>query len=320
MIKVDWHRYHAAAFKDRRCIVTGGAGFIGSHLVDALVDLGASVVVVDDLSSGRRENLNTRAEFVHASVLDRDALSQAMRGADIVFHEAAKVSVPASMLDPVGYHQVNVNGTLEVLEAARHADVKRLLFAASSSAYGDSSELPKRETMAPNSISPYAANKICGEQLLRAFSASYPIDTVNLRYFNIFGPRQRADSPYSGVIAKFISVLKQGQAPTITGDGSATRDFTFVANAVHANLLAARHPTRVGGEVFNVATGLRTSVLELALTLARVIGRDDLKPGFGPTRPGDVPHSQADLDRIRRTFGYEVIVGFEDGLRATVEG
>ncbi|HQY88094.1 MAG TPA: NAD-dependent epimerase/dehydratase family protein, partial [Tepidisphaeraceae bacterium] len=310
-MQIDWKKLHGEAFNGIGCAVTGGAGFIGSHLVDALVALGADVTVIDDLSSGFRENVNPKAKLIEASVLDESIVKSALVGKKFVFHQAAKVSVPASVNDPAGYHRVNVDGTMYLLEAARKANVKRVMFAASSSAYGDSDELPKHENMPPLSKSPYAANKVAGEHLMRAYANSFEIDAVSLRYFNIFGPRQAANSPYSGVIAKFVTMLMKGERPTITGDGSATRDFTFVANAVHANLLAARHQERLNGEVFNVATGIRTSVLELALALARLVGRADLSPTFAPVRPGDVAHSQADLSRTSRMFGFKPIVDFE---------
>jgi UDP-glucose 4-epimerase len=317
-MQTPWHQLHGDAFRHVSAVVTGGAGFIGSHLVDALVALGARVRVFDDFTSGQESNLNTGAELVRASILDRDAITKAVAGAKIVFHQAALVSVPASLNDPARYHDVNVNGTLNVLEAARAANVDRVMFAASSSAYGDADELPKRETMPPLSKSPYAANKVASEHLIRAYANSYPVDAVSLRYFNIFGPRQVASSPYSGVIAKFASQLLKGERPTITGDGSATRDFTFVHNAVHANLLAARHSTRLNGDVFNVATGLRISVTQLAETMARQLGRPELSPIYLPPRAGDVMHSQAALDKIERTLGYGVIVPFEQGLQATM--
>jgi nucleoside-diphosphate-sugar epimerase len=317
-MNTPWHQLHGDAFAGVPAVVTGGAGFIGSHLVDALVSLGATVRVVDDFTSGQQSNLNTKAELVRASILDRSAMATALAGAKIVFHQAALVSVPASLNDPAKYHDVNVNGTLNVLEGARAAKVDRVMFAASSSAYGDADELPKRETMPPLSKSPYAANKVASEHLIRAYANSYGVDAVSLRYFNIFGPRQVASSPYSGVIAKFASQLLRGEHPTITGDGTATRDFTFVHNAVHANLLAARHSTRLNGDVFNVATGVRISVTQLAEAMARQLGKPELTPTYLPARAGDVMHSQAALEKIERVLGYHVIVPFEQGLQATM--
>ncbi len=318
-MKIDWHTLHGRSFAEVPVLVTGGAGFIGSHLVDALVELGANVTVYDDFTSGQEVNLNPKATLIRASILDRDALGKAFAGKSLVFHQAALVSVPASMNDPVRYNHVNVDGTAYVLDAARVANVKRVMFAASSSAYGDTDELPKHEKMPPLSKSPYAANKVAGEHIIRAYANSYDVDAVSLRYFNIFGPRQRADSPYSGVIAKFAAMLLAGKNPPVTGDGTATRDFTFVGNAVHANLLAARHASRLNGDVFNVATARRVSITELAETMARLLGRSDLKPTFLPPRAGDVKDSLGDLTKIRATLGYQVVTDFEAGLQSTLD-
>ena len=317
----DWRKLHGNAFVDRRVLVTGGGGFIGSHLVETLSTLGANVVVFDDFSTGDRSNLDSIANVAvkQGSVLDPAAIAEAVRGCEFVFHQAALVSVPASIERPRAYHDVNVTGTVNVLDAAKDAGAKRVMFAASSSAYGDSEVLPKVETMPPASKSPYAAGKAAAEQILKAFAASYPLDTVNLRYFNIFGPRQNANSAYAGVIAAFAKTLLEGRRPTITGDGEATRDFTFVHNAVHANLLAARHPTPLAGEIFNVATAKRGTITELALAMAKLLGREDLTPLYAPPRAGDVRHSMADIALIRATLGYEPIVDFQTGLAATVE-
>jgi nucleoside-diphosphate-sugar epimerase len=317
-MNIDWKQLHGSAFDGMNCLVTGGAGFIGSHLVDALVRLGARVKVFDDLASGFAKNVPAGATFVNGSVMDQTTLAREIAGSEVVFHQAAKVSVPASLLDPALYHDVNVNGTLNVLEAARKSGVRRVMFAASSSAYGDSDKLPKVESMTILCKSPYAANKAAGEHLVRAYANSYATDAVSLRYFNIFGPRQAANSPYSGVIAKFATMLLEGKAPTITGDGTATRDFTYVANAVHANLLAARHADRINGEVFNVATGIRTTVRTLAESMARMLGKPDLMPTFLPPRAGDVLHSQGDISLIQSVLGYRVIADFEPGLTSTV--
>jgi UDP-glucose 4-epimerase len=318
-LTTNWRQLHGNAFEGTRSVITGGAGFIGSHLADALIDLGGDVVVIDDLSGGDKRNLNSRAAFVEGSILDEDKVARAVEGATFVFHEAAKVSVPASVENPVLYNRVNVDGTVMMLDAARRAGVKRFMFAASSSAYGDSPELPKIETMPPLAASPYAANKIAGEQALRAYASTYDIDTVSLRYFNIFGPRQNANSAYAGVIAAFAKKLLAGEAPLVTGDGTATRDFTFVHNAIHANLLAARHATGFRGEIINIATARATSVRELAERMAALLDRPQLKPKFAPARKGDVPHSLADLSKAKRVLNYELIVNFEAGLAATVE-
>lgn len=318
-MRIDWQSLHGRSLMDVPVLVTGGAGFIGSHLVDALIQLGAKVTVYDDFTSGQEANLNPNATILRASILDREALAEALQGKRFVFHQAALVSVPASVSDPVRYNEVNVDGTAFVLEAARQAGARRVMFAASSSAYGDSEELPKHEKMPPLSKSPYAANKVAGEHLVRAYANSFDVDAVSLRYFNIFGPRQRADSPYSGVIAKFAAMLLAGKNPPITGDGTATRDFTYVANAVHANLLAARHEARLNGEVFNVATARRVSITELAQTMARLVGRADLKPVYLEPRPGDVKDSLGDLSKAHSTLGYQVIADFEPGLQSTLD-
>jgi UDP-glucose 4-epimerase len=318
-MQTNWPQLHGTSFSGRACLVTGGAGFIGSHLVDALVQLDAKVTVLDDLSGGDRANLNPAARFIEGSILDAAALSRAAAGVEFVFHQAAKVSVPASVVDPVSYFRVNIEGTQLVLEAARKAGAERVMFAASSSAYGDSPQLPKVETMPPVSRSPYAATKVAGEHLIRAYASSYEIDAVSLRYFNIFGPRQNANSAYAGVIAAFAKRLLAGQPALVTGDGTATRDFTFVHNAVHANLLAARRERPHRGECYNIATGRSCTVKELAERMAALLGRPDLKPQFAPPRPGDVPHSRADITLAQRELAYEPIVDFEAGLAATVE-
>ena len=306
----DWAALHGETFGGRRAVVTGGAGFIGLHLAEALLELGAAVTVIDDLSgsdgvSARRLALATgdRLRFVEASVLDRGALADAVDGAQLVFHQAALGSVPRSVEQPRAYHEANATGTLNVLEAARAAGVARVMFAASSSAYGDGEVMPKVETLPSLPLSPYAATKVAGEALMRAYAHSYPdgeqdgeqngegdgdgngLDTVSLRYFNIFGPRQNANSAYAAVIAAFATTLLEDRRPVIYGDGEQSRDFTHVDNAVHANLLAARAPGRLGGEVFNVACGVRVTVNELAARLAEALGCPQLTAGT-PAGPG----------------------------------
>lgn len=315
----DWKQLHGDAFAGKRVCVTGGCGFIGSHVAEALTALGASVTVLDDLSEGDERHLPASARLVRGSILDAAALRDALAGAELVFHLAALVSVPRSVAEPRRFHDVNATGTVNVLEAAQQAGAKRVIYSASSSAYGESPQMPKTEAITQQPLSPYAASKSAGEMYVRAFAACYPTDAVALRYFNIFGPRQKADSAYAGVVAAFAKALLAGTAPTIFGDGSASRDFTFVHNAVHANLLAARREARFGGEAINVATGLRMTVLELATTMARLLGRDDLAPRFAAPRPGDVQHSQADLARARALLGYAPVISFEDGLSATLE-
>ena len=321
MTQTDWRQLHGSAFEGRSALVTGGAGFIGSHLAEALISLGAKVTVLDDLCGGDVANLEPFADhvrFVEGSILDVDRLNELTAGCDWVFHQAALGSVPRSVEQPVRYHEVNATGTLNVLEAARQARVKRVVFAASSSAYGDSEVLPKVETMPVQPKSPYAANKVAGEALIRAYAGSYPIDAVSLRYFNIFGPRQNANSAYAAVIAAFAKSLLSGQQPMIFGDGEQSRDFTFVDNAVHANLLAARCEQPLAGRVLNVACGERVTVNELARLMASMLDRPELSPVHHDERAGDVRHSLADLAQAREEIGYEPIVPFEVGLRPTV--
>jgi nucleoside-diphosphate-sugar epimerase len=316
---IDWRSLHGDHFRNARCLVTGGAGFIGSHICEALVSLGASVVVIDDMSGGSADNLTAfgPVELVQASILDRDALAECTRGCRYVFHQAALGSVPRSVEQPRLYNDVNTTGTLNVLEAAREASVRRVMFAASSSAYGDN-PVPWVETMPVLPRSPYAATKVAGEALFRAYSASYGLDTACLRYFNIFGPRQNANSAYAAVIAAFAKSLLAGKNPVIFGDGEQSRDFTFVHNAVHANLLAAKREQSIGGEVLNVGCGDRISVNDLADRMAESLGRPDLKPVYQPERAGDLKHSFADLKRSRSVLGYQPVAEFRGGLDRTV--
>jgi len=315
----DWRSLHGDAFDNCRVLITGGAGFIGSHLAEALSKLGAHVVVIDDLSGGAQENIAPfeRVQFVNASILDQGALSRCTAGCRYVFHQAALGSVPRSVEQPRLYNEVNTTGTLNVLEAARDAGVNRVMFAASSSAYGEN-PVPWVETMPVLPVSPYAATKVAGEALLRAYSGSLGLDTASLRYFNIFGPRQNANSAYAAVIAAFAKAVIGGKRPTIFGDGEQSRDFTFVHNAVHANLLAARHPEPIRGEVINVGCGGRISVNDLAREVGQILQRPDLKPLHAPERAGDLKHSFADLDRARSILAYKPIVDFEPGLRQTL--
>jgi len=303
--------------------VTGGAGFIGSHLSEALVRLGCQVVVLDDLSGGSKQNLASfgPVEFVEGSILDRDLLARCVKGSRFVFHQAALGSVPRSVEQPRLYNDVNTTGTLNVLEAAREARVHRVMFAASSSAYGENA-VPWIENLPPLPRSPYAATKLAGEGLLRAYAASYGsnggIDTASLRYFNIFGPRQNANSAYAAVIAAFAKALLAGKRSVIYGDGEQSRDFTFVANAVHANLLAAGREKRIDGEVINVGCGARISVNQLAQKMATALGRPDLAAIHEAERAGDIKHSFADMKRATEMLGYKPIVGLETGLEQTM--
>jgi nucleoside-diphosphate-sugar epimerase len=268
-----------SAYAGKGVCVTGGTGFIGGHLVDALVSLGASVRVIDDLSNSTLEHLAglielepERVRFVHGSVLDDEAVKEAVDGCQCVFHLAAVGSVPKSIEEPQRTWSVNATGTLRVLQAARRAGVQRLVFAASSSAYGDQPTLPKVETMTPQPLSPYAASKLAGESLLSVWAHCYNLSTVSVRYFNVFGPRQSADSAYAAVVAAFAKALLAGEAPTIYGDGTQTRDLTYVSNAVLATLLAGASPARLAGQVVNVGTGRRVSILELATMMAQQCG------------------------------------------------
>jgi UDP-glucose 4-epimerase len=319
----DWRQLHGSHFTGQRVLITGGAGFIGSHLAEVLCRLGANVIVLDDLSAGHVDNLRParehgNVEFVQSSLLDAAALARCTQDCRYVFHQAALGSVPRSVEQPRLYHEVNTTGTLNVLEAARAAGVRRVMFAASSSAYGETPTLPKSESIPPQPRSPYAANKVAAEALCFAYSCSYGLDTAPLRYFNIFGPRQSPDNAYAAVIAAFAKAMIAGRRPVIYGDGEQSRDFTFVDNAVHANLLAARYEGTIGGEVLNVACGRRVSVNELAQAMAQMLGRPDLGPCYEPERAGDVKHSLADLNRVSAVLGYKSVVDFEPGLRATV--
>jgi UDP-glucose 4-epimerase len=305
-----------------RYLITGIAGFIGSALARAVLAQGDEVRGVDNFSTGRPENLDEirdRIEFREADILDPDAMDDACRGVDYIFHEAAIASVPKSLLDPVGNNRANVDGTLNVLIAARDAKVKRIVYAASSAAYGDNPIQPKREDMSPDPISPYAVSKLAAEQYMISFYRCYQLETVCLRYFNIFGPRQDPTSPYSGVLAKFISQMLEGERPIILGDGETSRDFTHVDDAVQANLLASKAPAEaVVGRVFNVATGRPSSLNETFRILKKLTGYDG-DAAYGPERAGDVKHSRADISKAEKHLGYKPRVNFEQGLKNTVE-
>jgi len=303
-------------------LITGVAGFIGSSLARAVLAQGDKVRGIDNLSTGKRDNIAeiaNKIDFREADLADLDALQDACRGVDYVFHEAAIPSVPKSVLDPLGSNRANVDGTVHVLIAARDAKVKRVVYAASSSAYGDTPTLPKHEGMPPNPISPYAVAKLASEYYMTSFYRCYGLETVCLRYFNIFGPRQDPSSPYSGVLAKFITQMLNGEQPTILGDGKQSRDFTYIDNVVSANLLAAKAPAiQAAGQVFNVATGTRIDLNETFHTLKKIIGFKG-EVNYGPDRAGDVKHSLADLSRTEKHLGYKPLVNFEEGLRRTVD-
>ena len=303
-------------------LITGIGGFIGSSLARALLARGEHVRGIDNFSTGRRENLHEireRIDFREADILDLDAMHAACAGVDFIFHEAAIPSVPKSVLDPLGSNRANIDGTVNILVAARDAKVKRVVYAASSSAYGDTPTLPKHEAMKPDPISPYAVAKLASEHYMISFYRCYGLETVSLRYFNIFGPRQDPSSPYSGVLAKFITCMLRGEQPTIFGDGEQSRDFTYIDNAVDANLLAATAPAeRAAGQVFNVATGRRVTLNETFHILQGLTAYSG-PAAYGPERGGDIKHSLADISRAEAALAYKPKVDFEEGLRRTVE-
>lgn len=303
-------------------LITGIAGFIGSNIARKLVAQGDQVRGIDNLATGRRSNLTDilgKIDFREADILDSKAIADACAGVDYIFHEAAIPSVPKSVKDPVACNRACVDGTVSVLVAARDAKVKRVVYAASSSAYGDTPTLPKHEAMAPNPISPYAVAKLAGENYMTSFYRCYGLETVSLRYFNIFGPYQDPTSPYSGVLAKFITSMLASKEPTILGDGEQSRDFTYIDNAVSANLLACHAPAaQVAGKMCNVATGTRFTLNQTFELLKKPTGYSG-KVSYGLTREGDVKHSLADISRATECFGYKPLVSFEDGLGRTVE-
>ena len=304
-----------------RYLITGIAGFIGSTLAHTLVEQGHTVSGIDNLSTGSLDNLadiRDRIDFQQADLQDADAMRSACEGIDFVLHQGALASVPRSVKDPLSSHQSNINGTLTLLLAARDAKVRRIVYAASSSAYGDQPTQPKQEDMLPRPLSPYAVQKLTCEYYIQAFNRAYGLEGVCLRYFNIFGPRQAADSPYSGVIAKFTSMMMAGETPTIFGDGLTSRDFNYVDNAVSANLLACLAPSSVAtGRVFNIGTGHSHTLNEVYAAIAEQLGFT-AAPFYGPTRAGDIKHSLADISRAITELGYEPKAQFHEGLKKTV--
>ncbi len=303
----------------RKMLVTGGAGFIGSHLVEALVERGDEVRVLDNLCTGRRENLasvSDRIQFIDGDLTDAAVVAEAASGVDCIFHQAALPSVPRSVENPLETHRACVTGTLTLLDQARRAGVRRVVYAASSSAYGDQPRDIKSESNLPAPLSPYAAAKLAGEYYCQAFSHTFGLETVCLRYFNVFGPRQDPNSPYSAVIPLFITRLLRSESPIIYGDGQQSRDFTYVANVVHANLLAADAPGAAGNTV-NIANGLSTSLLELIEALSRLLGVY-VQPTHQAPRAGDVRHSKADIALARKLLGYEPQVDLDEGLRRSI--
>lgn len=304
-----------------RYLITGGAGFIGSHLVEHLLDRDHDVVVLDDFSTGKRENLQPfdgRFRLVEGSIVDVGTCMAAVEGVDYVFHQAALGSVPRSVEDPRTTHAVNATGTLNVLDAARKAGVRRVVYAASSSAYGDTEELPKHEGMMPRPRSPYAVTKLSGEEYCRAFHASYGLETVALRYFNVFGPRQDPDSQYAAVIPRFMTAALTGRPATVFGDGEQSRDFTFIGNVVEANMLAVEAGDDALGRVFNVGAGDRTTINRL-WDIIRSRAGIDVEADHVEPRPGDVRHSLASLELAERHLGYRPEVDVQEGLRRTFD-
>ena len=302
-------------------LVTGGAGFIGSHIAAALLERGARVRVMDDLSTGYQENLaeiGGEIEFINASITDSQALKHALEDVELVFHEAAIPSVPRSVNQPVETHEASVNGTFSLLLAARDRKVRRVIYAASSSAYGDQPESPKLESMRPDPLSPYAVAKLVGEYYCQVFSRTYGLETVSLRYFNVFGPRQDPGSQYSGVISRFLLALNRGERPVIYGDGEQSRDFTYISNVIDANLRASESSEAVGS-VINIANGESVTVNQLLATLQRLTDHTHIQAEYAPPRVGDVRDSLADLTLARSLLGYTPTVGLEEGLRLTIE-
>lgn len=300
-------------------LVTGGAGFIGSNIVEELLRRGQNIRIIDDFSTGREENINDflpQVELIEGDIRDRKSVDRAVKGVDYVLHQAALASVQRSIDNPEATNQVNVQGTLNLLEAARMHSVKRFVYASSSSVYGDSEELPKIESMPTHPKSPYAVSKLAGEWYCRVYGGVFNLPTVSMRYFNVFGPRQDPNSQYSAVIPLFIKALLRGEQATIFGDGEQSRDFTYIENVVNANLLACEADVN-GGEVFNIACGRRFSLNELYSKLKEIIGVD-IQPRFGPPRAGDVKHSLAGIDRIRTSLRYDISVEFDEGLERTV--
>jgi nucleoside-diphosphate-sugar epimerase len=301
-----------------RYLVTGGAGFIGSNIVDELLRRGHQVVVLDDLSSGREENLagvRSKIDFRTGSIIDLATVQSACRGMDYVIHLAARTSVPKSIKDPIESNSINIDGTLNVLVAARDAKVRRFVFAASSSAYGETPTLPKVETMQPEPISPYGVTKFVGELYAQVFGRVYGLENACLRYFNVFGPRQDPTSQYSGVLSRFMLAILKGEPPTIYGDGEQTRDFTYIDNIVDLTLRACESP-EASGKVFNGGTSARISINEVVQLLGTITGKT-IRPQYDPPRNGDIRDSQADISLARKGLGYEPLVHFKDGLKRT---
>ncbi len=301
-----------------RYLVTGGAGFIGSNIVDELLRRGHNVTVLDDFSSGKEENLSpalAKIRLIRGDICDLEAAREACEGADYVLHLAARTSVPRSVKDPIETNHVNIDGTLNVLVAARDARVRRVVYAASSAAYGETPSLPKTETMLPAPISPYGVTKLVGEMYAQVFGRAYGLENVSLRFFNVFGPRQDPSSQYSGVLSRFILAILEGSAPVVYGDGQQSRDFTYVDNVVDISLRACEAPS-ISGKVFNAGTGVRISLNDVLRILGEIMTAP-VRAKYNPPRPGDILHSQADISLAAKFLGYSPCVGFEEGLRRT---
>ena len=301
-------------------LVTGGAGFIGSHIVDKLVQLGEKVRVLDNFVTGKKENLSksiNKIELINGDIRDRKKLQVALKGVDFVLHQAALRSVPRSVDDPISTNDVNITGTLLLLEQSRKCKVQRVVYAASSSAYGDSPELPKKETQLPAPVSPYAVSKLAGEYYCSMYNKLYGLETISLRYFNVFGPRQDPASEYAAVVPKFIELALKGKTLEIHSDGLQSRDFSYIDNVVSANLLAVKSKKGIG-EVFNIACGEKWTILDIAETIGRIIDKK-LKYHHTQTRKGDVRHTLADISKAKKMLGYKPITNFEEGMRKTVE-
>lgn len=306
----------------RRFLVTGGAGFIGSNIVERLVKNGEDVVVLDNLCEGKLENLREveekkNFEFIKGDIRNNKDLDKALKGVEYVLHQAALRSVPKSMTQPLKYNDVNVNGTLKLLLKSKEKNIKRVVFASSSSIYGERKDFPERESDHPNPISPYATTKLLGEYYCRLFSNSFGLETVSLRYFNVFGPRQSLDNQYAVVVPKFITCILNNESPPIHGDGLQERDFTFIGNVIEANLCAV-NAKAISGQVFNVACGTANSVLNIVELVNEILGKH-IKPKFGPQRPGDVQKTLADITKLKEQLGITKFIQFKDGLRQTIE-
>ncbi len=304
-------------------LITGGAGFIGSNIADRLLEQGHSVRVIDNFLTGKRENLSKalssqRFELIEGDIRNLDTVRRACEGIDFVLHEAAIPSVPRSIDDPIATNEVNINGTLNVLKASYENKVRRVVYAASSSAYGDTAVLPKKEDMIPSPLSPYAVSKLTGEYYCRVFTSVYGLETVSLRYFNIFGPRQDPNSTYAAVVPRFITALLKGESPTVYGDGEQSRDFTYIENVIHANINACYAPPAAAGRVLNIACGTRFTLNTVLRKLEEIFDKK-ANPKYLPPKKGDVKHSQADITNAANYIQYKIEVDFETGLRRTVD-